>query len=323
MRGALATEVNNSEERRSPAPADRSRPPVRFVLLGPQVSVGWRPGRRRAERVPALIIGAMHMAAVISLRMAVPVMTLKDPSAVAVTYLDVPPPATEASSRAKVLQARPMVVAQSVIIPAAEGAVAHPDQAAGFQELLAPNDVPNLPPGDQAGPAVSERDFSGRGIVGGVAGGKPPVALPDSVAARLAREGEAADVVSEVQQRHRERGYVDENDVLIRPELANAGEMRVLLREYYPAVMRQAGIGGRAVIEFIIDTTGTVRPGSPRVIDASQPLFGDAALKVLRFASFTPGRAQFGDSARPVKVAVKVRLPLSWTMRNIVTPEDR
>jgi TonB family protein len=270
--------------------------------------------------MPAAIIGALHLAAVISLRVAVPSVATNDAPPVAVSYLDVPPPESPESPRAKVLQARPLVVAQSVIIPAAEGAVAHPDQAAGFQELLAPKNVPAVPPGELAGTEVREQDFSGRGIAGGVAGGKPPVALPDTMAARLAQQGEVSDAVTPVQRQHRERGYLDEEDVLVRPELRNVEDIRDALREYYPAVMRSAGIEGHVIIEFIVDSTGVVRPSSVRVIEASQPLFADAAIKVLRMAQFTPGRAEFGT--RSVAVNVKVRVPLTWTMRHGTAPED-
>ncbi len=294
----------------SPPPRRPRTTFVRFAMLGPRVSVGWRPEGRRSELIPATIITAVHLAAVLSLRLAMPTITADDSSSTPVTYLDVPPPAAAESPRALVQRARPLVVGQSVKIPAVEAAVVHPDKAAGFQELLAPREVPQVPPPGQFGAAVQERDFSGRGIAGGVAGGKPPVALPDSIAAQLTQQGVAADFLAATQ---RPRSFVDEDEVLVRPEMTNREVIQQVLNDRYPEVMRRAGIEGSALVEFVVDTSGAVRSGSARVLRSTNQMFADAALGVLMQARFTPGRTERGN--RHTIVAVRARLPLSWTLR--------
>jgi periplasmic protein TonB len=65
----------------------------------------------------------------------------------------------------------------------------------------------------------------------------------------------------------------------------------------YPPVLQHAGIEGRVVVEFIIDTVGHVEPGSLRMLESSNPGFEPAAAETLRRSVFRPARAQ----GRPVR----------------------
>ncbi len=76
----------------------------------------------------------------------------------------------------------------------------------------------------------------------------------------------------------------------------------------YPAVLRQAGIEGRVVIEAVLDTEGRAEPGSLRVVSSAHPLFAAEAERVVLASQYRPARV----AGRAVRVRVAV--PVSFTM---------
>ncbi|MES2305508.1 MAG: TonB family protein [Gemmatimonadota bacterium] len=58
----------------------------------------------------------------------------------------------------------------------------------------------------------------------------------------------------------------------------------------YPAVLARSGISGEATLQYIVDSTGRVEPGSIIVIGASRPEFGAAATVAISAARFTPAK---------------------------------
>jgi periplasmic protein TonB len=100
---------------------------------------------------------------------------------------------------------------------------------------------------------------------------------------------------------------LDEGMVEERPSLNRDGLGRTLER-YYPAVLRDSRVGGRVVIELIVDENGRVRDNSARVVEASHPAFGDAALRAVERFRFRP--AKMGG----VPVPVRVTIPINWTV---------
>lgn len=77
----------------------------------------------------------------------------------------------------------------------------------------------------------------------------------------------------------------------------------------YPAALARAGVGGRVVVEFLIDSTGAVDVASLRVVESTGALFADAVRRVLPRLHFLPG--QLGAQA----VGVTVRQPFLFTVR--------
>lgn len=286
----------------------RIRPAIRFDLLGILASPAR--GASRREWLPALCFACLHLAVVVGLRLAAPAV----PEAEAflqnelVTYVDVPPPEVPESPRAVV--PRQVVVSEAVTIPAAAGEVEHPDKAAGFQELLAPRELDRLPPPEEAAP-VHERDFSGRGVVGGVAGGKPPPALPPEVAAALAREGRVSDVATVV-RRGRTMQPVEMTALEVQPRLLNRSDVLRLLLAKYPPTLKDMGIEGSVIVQFVVDTTGQVEPGSAFVVTSTHALFSAAAIEVAEQARFSPGRMTLEGTLVTVRSAV--RAPFSWAV---------
>jgi protein TonB len=77
----------------------------------------------------------------------------------------------------------------------------------------------------------------------------------------------------------------------------------------YPEILRQAGIGGRVMIEAVIDTSGRVERGSIRVLAATHPLFGPPAMTVVSGSIYRPGRID----GRAVRVRVQIPIEFAVT----------
>lgn len=60
----------------------------------------------------------------------------------------------------------------------------------------------------------------------------------------------------------------------------------------YPPVLQQAGVQGRVLVEFIIDTSGHIEPASLRVLESSNPGFDAAAGETVRRSVFRPARVR-------------------------------
>ncbi len=70
----------------------------------------------------------------------------------------------------------------------------------------------------------------------------------------------------------------------------------------YPEILRQAGIGGRVVIEAVIDATGRAERGSLRVLSATHALLEQPALALVAGSVYRPGKLD----GRAVRVLVEV-----------------
>jgi hypothetical protein len=148
----------------------------------------------------------------------------------------------------------------------------------GFQVVEAVGDIPTeIPPIDPNARILDPRDFSGRGAEGGVGWGV------------VGGTGPADQVPGEI----REALYTAESkDVRFTP-----AELTVKPTFRYPLVLQEAGIPGRAVVQFVIDTIGDVEPGSVKVLEQTHQAFADAARTGVLEARFTPAR--YGE--RPVR----------------------
>ena len=282
-------------------------PKVPFPMPG-AFGIDLIPRRQRAwEWTLAATFAIAHLSALLLLRGAVPAAAAESLADLeTATYLDIPPP-DEAQSARRVAKPRPVGVSSAVAIPAMQGEMTHPDKAAGFQELLAPSDVEALPPPTDGEVAVDEKDYSGRGVVGGVAGGKPPPVIAADLAADMARQGLLTDAAETEAARH----AVPVELVTDKPRLLNRDELVALLLSYYPPVLRQAGVEGSALVQFVVDTNGRVLGKSVTVVSSTNALFGSAAIEVARRARFSPGRIASDDGM--LAVPVTVRAPLTWT----------
>jgi len=76
----------------------------------------------------------------------------------------------------------------------------------------------------------------------------------------------------------------------------------------FPFALRQSGRGGRVLVQFVVDTTGRAEMDGFKVMEASDPLFGESVRNVLPRYRFSPGEA----GGR--KVRTLVQLPFDFTL---------
>ncbi len=133
----------------------------------------------------------------------------------------------------------------------------------GFQAVTAPVGVPSdIPPVDFT-EQFDPRNFSGVGVEGGVFDGV---------------KGGTGSVDASALYRV---AALDE-----RPERLSGPPLQ------YPAALRQAGISGVVVIEFVIETTGRVDPSSINIVRSSNAAFEGPARDVIRKSLFRAGRVR-------------------------------
>lgn len=70
----------------------------------------------------------------------------------------------------------------------------------------------------------------------------------------------------------------------------------------YPATLRSAGVEGRVLAEFVVDTLGRAELGTLRFPELASPLFGDAVRDALARYRFVPGEI----AGRKVRTRVAV-----------------
>lgn len=141
----------------------------------------------------------------------------------------------------------------------------------GFQTVVAIQDIPKEIPPINLNERFDPKDFTGTGVQGGVAvgvvGGSGPV---------------TGETYLEAQ--------VDDP-----PELISQGPRR------YPPVLERAGIGGRVVAQFVVDTNGHPETNGFRILSSTNPAFNEPAREMIMKNVFRPGRVR----GQPVRVQVQ------------------
>jgi protein TonB len=168
--------------------------------------------------------------------------------------------------------------------------VTTPDLPAGFQVLATPIEMAGIP-----APGLVEfkaEDFSGMGVAGGVAGGRPLVAMTSGPPADSVPEDAPLSVA-----------VVDEP-----PRLLNRAEIGPEMEQLYPPSFRLAEIEGEVVVWFVVDAQGRVEADDLRIVRETQAGFASATRTLVRRMRFEPARR----NGRPVRVWVEQ--PLRWTV---------
>jgi protein TonB len=160
--------------------------------------------------------------------------------------------------------------------PPPEAVVAANPPPQGFQVITPPADIPTEIPPVNLNEKFDPRDFTGKGVEGGIAtgvvGGTGPVPTV---------EGEVF-LAAEV----------DETPQAADPAACNAK---------FPPVMQSAGIPGKVVMQFVVNTDGHVDPGSLKVMSSTHKAFEDPAKEAVLKCPFKPGRSH----GQPVRVLVQ------------------
>ena len=144
----------------------------------------------------------------------------------------------------------------------------------GFQTVIAPTVIPTNIPAIDLQEKFDPRDYSGTGVEGGVAEGLVPTG-----------------------QIFAESVVEEKPDLLSRPPLT------------YPPLLRQAGIEGKVLVEFVIDTLGRAERNSIRIVRSSNPAFDEPVRETVTRALFRPARVH----GRAVRVLVQQ--PFNFTLR--------
>ena len=77
----------------------------------------------------------------------------------------------------------------------------------------------------------------------------------------------------------------------------------------YPELLRGAGVTGRVVVQFVVDTLGRAEPASVQVMDATRAEFAESVRAALPRFRFSAGEA----AGR--KVRTRVQIPFDFTLR--------
>jgi outer membrane biosynthesis protein TonB len=153
----------------------------------------------------------------------------------------------------------------------------------GFKTLAAPVVVPtDLPPASVA-TSFDPRDFSGVGVEGA------------EYAGPFGEGGESE---------------YDPNRIWASSALSGERPRRISSpRLVYPPWLRNSGIEGHVVLQFVIDTLGLAELHSIQVVEATHQGFVDAATTFVCASLYRPGRVR----GRPVRVLVQVQINFTLT----------
>jgi len=99
-----------------------------------------------------------------------------------------------------------------------------------------------------------------------------------------------------------------ESEVDVRPSLRNADDVQRALERVYPPSLRDAGVTGETVLQFVINENGRVDPESVEIVSSSNDEFAAAARRIVGSMRFSPAKSR-GHTVR-----VTTTLPVSWTI---------
>jgi protein TonB len=96
----------------------------------------------------------------------------------------------------------------------------------------------------------------------------------------------------------------EDTAVVAASEVDHLPELLGNLTPRYPEELRQAGLSGETLLEYVIDREGRVVPGSIRTIHTSHTAFAQSAIESLNRARFNPARR----AGRSIAVVVRQRI---------------
>ena len=161
--------------------------------------------------------------------------------------------------------------------------------AEGFKVLAPPVNIPtNLPTIDLSKAVTNENDFSGKGVAGGSANG---------VKGGTGKEGDTG------KEAGADHGPYMEFQVE-KPVEKIGGDA-----PEYPSSLRESGVEGQVLAQFVVNESGRYEPGSLKILESSNPAFTAAvkdALPRMRFSA-----AQIGGK----KVQQLVQMPFQFHLQ--------
>jgi TonB family protein len=153
-------------------------------------------------------------------------------------------------------------------VPPPEAVVTQNPPPMGFQTVMPPTEIPKDIPPVNLTERFDARDFSGKGVEGGIAsgvvGGTGPVSTTETFV-----EAEVDDPVRPINQ--------------VKPK--------------YPPVLQQAGIAGSVDVQYVVDTLGKAEPASWKVMRSTNKAFEEPAKEAIMVSTYKPARIR-GQAVR-------------------------
>jgi protein TonB len=144
----------------------------------------------------------------------------------------------------------------------------------GFQTVVPPAEIPTEIPPVNLNERFDPKDFTGKGVEGGIAtgvvGGTGPVPTVNG-------------------------------EVFLAADIDDPPAAVSIPTPRYPEVLRQAGIAGTVQMQFVVDTTGHVEPNSWKAMKSSHKAFEEPAREAILKGVFKPGKSR----GNPVRVLVQ------------------
>lgn len=165
--------------------------------------------------------------------------------------------------------------------PPPDQVVARNPPPQGFQTLVPPKEIPTEIPPVDLNQKFNAKDFSGKGVEGGIArgvvGGTGPVDI-------VSGESFTVDQVDDPVQ------YLD-------------GPLPA-----YPPVLKAASIEGKVSLRFIVGTDGRVEGGTIQVLSSTNKAFEGPAIEAIKKSRFKPAKIRGAPVRQLVDQAVRFSL---------------
>jgi protein TonB len=198
-----------------------------------------------------------------------------------------PPPEVKKPEPPKIKEAPKPKAPKVVNLPQLPKEVA-PAPPKGFKVLPPPVSVPtSIPTVDLSKVVTNENDFSGKGVAGGSANG---------VKGGTGKEGDTG----------KEAGVKEEHGPYMEFQVEKAVEKIGGANPEYPSSLRDMGVEGQVLAQFVVNESGRYEPGTLKILDSSNSAFTaavKAALPGMRFSA-----AQIGGK----KVQQLVQMPFQF-----------
>ncbi|HEU4559397.1 MAG TPA: energy transducer TonB [Longimicrobium sp.] len=172
-----------------------------------------------------------------------------------------------------------------------------------------------IPAPDLNAQPITQVDVSGIGKEGDVVGTvdpgdqRAPTGNTQPSEAKEAPPAPPAPPAAEPAEEAYDGEPMEESEVDVRPSLRNGDAVQSALQRAYPSMLRDAGVTGETVLQFVIDENGRVEPGSVEIVSSSDEAFAAAARRVVSSMRFSPAKS------RGRTVRVTTTLPVRWTIQ--------
>ncbi|MEZ4457655.1 MAG: energy transducer TonB [Gemmatimonadales bacterium] len=145
----------------------------------------------------------------------------------------------------------------------------------GFQTVMPPTEIPKDIPPVNLNERFDAKDFSGKGVEGGIAAG----------------------VVGG-------SGPVSNTETFVEAEVDDPVQAINFQKPRYPPVLQQAGIAGSVDVQYVVGTDGKAEASSFRVLRSTNKAFEEPAREAIMGSTFKPAKIK----GQPVRQLVQQRV---------------